>query len=264
MSLHIFGQPRAVAIVGAFLKSPSARAFLLHGPTGTGKTTVAHHLADALQCERGNPLGGFDEIASGEQTAEAVRDIGRKLKLRPLSGLWRVIVVNECDKMGAQAEVIWLDLLESLPAHVVFVFTTNNPGKLTQRFRDRCREIEFKADAASVRAFARAEWSRLCPDRPFPAELERAGLRGESPSYRAAAQEVAQEAELVDIDIEIPKRLIVHDATRVWGIFDSDRREHADTMQRSLAKEFSVPMSISWTAQEVRAGAPVPSDAMAA
>lgn len=264
MSLNISGQSRAVAIVGAFLKAPGSRAFLLHGPTGTGKTTTAHYLADSLQCERGSAMSGFDEIASGEQTADVVREIGRKLRFRPLAGLWRVVVVNECDRMNAQAEVIWLDLLESLPPHVVIVFTTNNPAKISQRFRDRCREIEFKADAAAVRAFARAEWSRLCPDRPFPSELERAGLRGESPSFRAAAQEVAQEAEIADIVIEAPKRLIVHDANRVWGIFDSDRREHADTMQRSLSKEFSAPMLISWTAQEVRAGAPVPSDAMAA
>lgn len=263
--LNIHGQPRAVAIVGAFLKKPTARAFLLHGPTGTGKTTTAHFLADALECERGNPLGGFDEIASGEQTADAVRDIGRRLKLRPLSGTWRVIVVNECDRMNAQAEVIWLDLLESMPAHVVFVFTTNNPGKLSQRFRDRCREIEFRADAAAVRAFARAEWSRLCPDLAFPAELDRAGCRGESPSFRAAAQEVAQEAEIAGLEIEQPKRLIVHDASRVWGDFDRDQLQQAQEMQTALAREFSgAPIAISWTAQPVRAGGAVPADAKTA
>lgn len=193
---NIFGQPRAVALVNAFLASPESRAFLLHGPTGTGKTSTAHFLSDALQVDR-SPCGGFIEIASGEQGAEAVRDLSRSFRLRPMFGKWRIVIVNECDRMTPAAETIWLDVLENLPPHVVIVFTTNNIDKLSQRFANRCDTIEFYADAAAVAKFARLEWSRLRPGRPFPAALQSAGRRPEwSPSYRLAVQDVRQAAAL--------------------------------------------------------------------
>ena len=124
--MQIHGQPRAMAIVKAFLRSPSSIAFLLHGPTGTGKTSTAQYLADALQVDR-SPVGGFDEIPAGEQSAEAVRALAMSFRLRPMKGDWRLIVVNECDSMSSQAEKIWLDVLEHLPPRVVICFTTNAP-----------------------------------------------------------------------------------------------------------------------------------------
>ena len=196
---HIYGQPRATALVSSFLSAPDSRAFLLHGPTGTGKTSTAHYLADALHVDR-SPCGGFIEIASGEQSAEAVRDLSRSFRLRPMFGTWRIVIVNECDRMTAAAETIWLDVLENLPRHVVIVFTSNNIEKLSQRFANRCETIEFYAEAAAVAKFARLEWNRLRPDRQFPAELNNAGRRPNwSPSYRLAVQDVRQAAALADI-----------------------------------------------------------------
>lgn len=198
--LRIHGQPRAVALVGAFLKKPRSRAFLLHGPTGTGKTTTAHYLADSLGVDR-SACGGFLEIASGEQSAEAVRDLSRSFRLRPMFGTWRAVVVNECDRMSPAAETIWLDVLEHLPPNVVIVFTTNCIDKLSQRFCDRCDTIEYMASAAEVAKFSRATWERIRPGEKYPARIVDSLTRSDaSPSYRQALQAVRQAAELVDID----------------------------------------------------------------
>ena len=56
---------------------------------------------------------------------------------------WRVVVVNECDRMALPAETLWLDALERLPPRTVIVFTTNDPARLSRRFRDRCEQHRF-------------------------------------------------------------------------------------------------------------------------
>ena len=47
--------------------------------------------------------------------------------------------------MTPQAEAMWLDGLEKLPAKVVVVFTTNNLHQLTDRFIRRCEVQRFDA-----------------------------------------------------------------------------------------------------------------------
>jgi len=95
-------------------------------------------------------------IASGEQSAEAVRDAYRQLHLIPWSGSgWKVVIVNEADRMARPAETIWLDVLEAVPARTVIIFTTNEADRLSQRFLDRCTRLAFESDAGKLACFAR-------------------------------------------------------------------------------------------------------------
>ena len=74
----------------------------------------------------------------------------------PFSGSgWKVLIVNEADRMSTAAETIWLDRLENLPPKTVIVFTTNFPEKLSQRFRDRCTRLGFESDAQKLADAAR-------------------------------------------------------------------------------------------------------------
>jgi hypothetical protein len=57
----------------------------------------------------------------------------------------------DADRMTPQAEVMWLDGLEKLPAKVVVVFTTNNLHKLTDRFIRRCEVQRFDATSDEFR-----------------------------------------------------------------------------------------------------------------
>jgi hypothetical protein len=52
---------------------------------------------------------------------------------------WNVGIINEeSDRMALSVESVWLDALEHLPPKAVVVFTTNDPGRLSRRFRDGC------------------------------------------------------------------------------------------------------------------------------
>lgn len=265
--MQIHGQPRAMAIVKAFLRSPSSIAFLLHGPTGTGKTSTAHYLADALQVDR-SPVGGFDEIPAGEQSAEAVRALAMSFRLRPMKGDWRLIVVNECDSMSSQAEKIWLDVLEHLPPRVVICFTTNAPEKLSARFSDRCRSVEYVANARAVQEFVKQQWAERMPGIPAPDVLDTAGFRpGRPPSYRLAMSDLqdaidlefaeGDEAEQLD-----PRPWIVTDGQIVWGSFRSDEETEARSMREAMAREMSSPILLARSAAPLTRGAQLPSSGL--
>ena len=171
----IHGQSRIVEQLTAFSEQPHSCAFIFHGATGTGKTSTAFALARALGVAvEHEELGGFHQIASGEQTGETVRRTMDGLRFRTMYGSgWKVLVVNEADVMTPNASHVWLDALESLPARTIVIFTTNAIGKLPRRLQDRCEAMEFMSAAMMLRpdmdTFAREVWQKEtgrddCPD----------------------------------------------------------------------------------------------------
>ncbi|MFA6134578.1 MAG: AAA family ATPase [Phycisphaerae bacterium] len=172
----LWGQVGVVRALRAFLAAPFPTAFVFEGETGTGKTSAAIALAAELGCDLAQKppeFGGLHVIASGEQTADTIRDIHNLMWRSPFSGSgWKVLIVNEADRMSVAAETIWLDRLESLPPKTVIIFTTNFPEKLSQRFRDRCTRLAFESDADrlsdTARNLVKAIWQRETGKAPKP------------------------------------------------------------------------------------------------
>jgi len=162
----VAGQETAIALLRAFAASPYPAAFVLAGDTGTGKTSAAVALAGELGCDvAAGEYGGVHVVASGEQTADNVREALDRLTYSSWSGSgWKVLIVNEADRMCRPAETIWLDRLESIPAKSVIIFTTNEPERLAPRFMDRCTVLQFesRADVVKLEAmrFIASIWKR--------------------------------------------------------------------------------------------------------
>jgi len=167
-----------VKVLRKFASQPYSTAFVFEGETGTGKTSAALALAAALGCDlEQKEFGGVQTIASGEQSADAVREAYQHMHTAPWHGSgWRVVIVNEADRLARAAEVIWLDVLESLPPKTVIVFTTNEASRLSQRFLDRCTRLPFESDAAKLRAsaiqFATAVWKAETGKKPNPTKIQ--------------------------------------------------------------------------------------------
>jgi replication-associated recombination protein RarA len=175
----LFGQERVAKVLRHFAANPYPTAFIFEGETGTGKTSAALALAEALGCDmtqKPQEFGGVYVVASGEQSADAVRDIARQMWNVPFCGSgWKVVIVNECDRMALPAETVWLDRLEAIPQRTVVVFTTNFSDKLSPRFRDRCTRLVFESDAdkleQSLCGMLSAVWMAETRDRAAPREL---------------------------------------------------------------------------------------------
>ncbi len=141
---------------GAIARGRVAHGYLLCGPRGTGKTTLARVLAMALNCERrgepelqGEPCGqcaSCQRIWSGSTSLDVVEidaasnrgvDDARQLRERAMyapSGddRYKVYIVDEAHMLTRDAWNALLKVLEEPPPRVVFVFATTEPQKIAQ------------------------------------------------------------------------------------------------------------------------------------
>jgi hypothetical protein len=141
----IVGQGEIVFRMEAFLEAPYSSAWLFHGTTGVGKTTVALAIAAELGAVE---FGGLEIIRSGIADAEAVESALLGLRYTPMLGSgWKVVIVDEADSMSYKAGQLWLSSLEDLPEKSVVIFTTNSRSKFPDKFLDRCEQLGFADDA---------------------------------------------------------------------------------------------------------------------
>jgi len=122
---NVIGQPKAVSVVTRFIvgRNIGGRAFWLSGPSGSGKTTLARIIGESIADEM-----HVEEMVADELTAERVRDIRSSMTLSAFGKGGRAYIVNEAHGLRADTIRRLLDVLEGIPGHVCFIFTTTKDG----------------------------------------------------------------------------------------------------------------------------------------
>lgn len=116
-------------------------SFLLHGPTGTGKTTIARIIAKELNCLPENLI----EIDTAQfRGIDTIRDIRKNAQYVPLGGGVRVYILDEVQKITNDAQNALLKILEDTPNHIYFILCTTEPQSLLPTIRGRCVQFQMQ------------------------------------------------------------------------------------------------------------------------
>ncbi len=137
-------------------------AYLFCGPRGTGKTSTAKIFARAINClhpKDGSPCGECEvcraladpsnldiaEIdAASNNGVNEMRDLREKVQYPPVSGRYKVYIIDEVHMLSDSAFNALLKTLEEPPAHAVFILATTEPHKLPATILSRCMRFDFK------------------------------------------------------------------------------------------------------------------------
>lgn len=141
-------KPKKVLVKFAANPFPNA-AFLFVGPSGTGKTSMALALCEAIG-------GELHHIPSQSCNVETVNDVVRQCHYVPRNGQrsLHVVLVDEADQMTAQAQLAFLSKLDgtAFPPSTCFIFTANDTQRLQDRFLSRCMTLQFSSHGMAKKA----------------------------------------------------------------------------------------------------------------
>lgn len=142
---HVIGQDEAVKTLRIKVKKKQLpHAIMMVGPSGVGKTTLSFIIAKSVECITDVDSGDFTYINCAGQGIDMVRKLKERLNLKGLRGGARVIVLDECHKLSADAQNALLIPLENPPDHVYFILCTTEADKMLKTVKNRCMVLTLK------------------------------------------------------------------------------------------------------------------------
>jgi len=120
-------------------------ALLFSGNPGSGKTTIARILARMIQK---TPQDWYDisEINGADcNGADDARELIGRARFSPVTGDYKVIIIDEAQRMTAAAQQIMLKDVEEASPSTVWMFCTSAPSKIDEALRRRCVQYAMRA-----------------------------------------------------------------------------------------------------------------------
>ncbi|MDX5593864.1 DNA polymerase III subunit delta' [Pseudovibrio sp. SPO723] len=178
---HLFGHKEAEQeLLDAYRSTRMHHAWILGGPKGVGKATLAFRFArfvlthpdrNAPEVAQATSLAVPEDshaarmIAAGshadllhlkrpwdekgkrfkkELPVDEVRRTVSFFGSTSAGGTWRICIVDAADDMNASAANALLKVLEEPPERCLFLVLSHNPGRLLPTIRSRCRRLELR------------------------------------------------------------------------------------------------------------------------
>lgn len=166
------GQEATVSLLSRTAQEGNpTHAWLFTGPPGSGRTNAARAFAAALECTRPDPqdrgcgeceacrtvlAGSHPDVSmvTTENVTYAIADVRGLISTaqdRPANGRWRIIIVEDADRMTERTTNVLLKAIEEPPPHTVWILCAPSPADVLVTIRSRCRAVTLRVpDVDSV------------------------------------------------------------------------------------------------------------------
>ena len=133
---EVIGHDRIKPTIKKYIEQERTR-WLFHGPTGTGKTSLAHIVAHGLHAEEIRDINGADFRVSD------VRELVEQIECYPMSGTHRIIILDEAQALTSEVKSLLLKPLEDRRQVNVWILCTMDVKNLHPALRDRCESFKL-------------------------------------------------------------------------------------------------------------------------
>lgn len=155
-------EPIVTTLRNAIRSNRVAHAYLLAGPRGVGKTSMARILSKALNCKHGptetpcnacdicrcisegNDIDVLEIDGASNRGIDEVRNIRQNVSYAPSRSRYKIYIIDEVHMLTREAFNALLKTLEEPPSHVKFIFATTAVNRLPETVQSRCQRFDFR------------------------------------------------------------------------------------------------------------------------
>jgi DNA polymerase-3 subunit gamma/tau len=145
---EVVGQDHITSLLASALKSGRiSHAYLLTGPRGTGKTSVARILAhevNGLPYSDDSNLDIIEIDAASNRRIDDIRDLREKVHITPVAAKYKVYIIDEVHMLTGESFNALLKTLEEPPEHVIFILATTEAHKVPATILSRTQRFHFR------------------------------------------------------------------------------------------------------------------------
>lgn len=150
---EVIGQDLVKTVLQNALKKDKIKhAYMFSGPKGVGKTTIARIFASSLNSVPTNPENRLDIIeldAASNTGIDNIRQLIESAKTPPISGKYRIYIIDEVHMLSKPAMNALLKILEEPPQYLIFLLATTNPEKVIPTVLSRLTKLDLSAHTES-------------------------------------------------------------------------------------------------------------------
>lgn len=146
---EVIGQTHVTDTLSHALKQGNvSHAYLLTGPKGVGKTSIARILAYEVNGlpydEEGSHLDIIEIDAASNRRIDEIRELKERINIAPTSAKYKVYIIDEVHMLTKEAFNALLKTLEEPPEHAIFILATTEAHKVPETIISRTQRFSLK------------------------------------------------------------------------------------------------------------------------